>query len=185
MARILHNDRAPDETVHYTFSGVEFDLGGSAKGSFETDNREVLSNAEVHPWLTVEYPERELIAGEPRRTLADRPDLDALSGVGPNARVPFDPDEIAKVEDAKAAARVNPVALDAQLDQGEAVVIETPDQEIATTLAADEDHDPAKSAKAFKVKDKDAAAAASGQTSQDTAVRPAIDPDTTDSKDKS
>lgn len=181
MARILPNDLAPDEVVHYSFAGVEFDLG--AGDAYETEDRQVLGNADVHPWLTVEYPQVEVIGGEVRRTLADRPDLDALSGMGPNANDPYDPEKIAATEAAKAEARKNPVALDAALDQGTPVAVESADRHVAVTLAADEGHEGASSPDAFKLDEDQAAAAAAGQTSEEPAFRPAIDPDTTDTKD--
>lgn len=164
MARITHNDLAPSEVVHYDLSGVEFELGGSGKASFETDDRNVLANASVHPWLNVEYDKVALVAGEPRRTLADRPDLDPMSGVGPNAGVAFDPEEIRKVEEPKREMDLNRLAIDAQLDQNEAQSVGNPDTgEVAVTLAADDTHEPAKSAKAFEQTDEEANAAASGE----------------------
>lgn len=53
MAKIVHSDLAPAEVVHYSLAGAEFDLGGRKK-AFETDDREVISDARVHPWLSVE-----------------------------------------------------------------------------------------------------------------------------------
>lgn len=53
MATITSSDLAPAEKVHYSLGGVEFDLEGS-KGSYETDDIEVVRNARTHPWLKVE-----------------------------------------------------------------------------------------------------------------------------------
>lgn len=52
MAKIVHSEAAPAEAVHYALAGVEFDLEGDAV--FETDDREVIRNAEGHPWLHVD-----------------------------------------------------------------------------------------------------------------------------------
>ena len=52
MATILPSDLAPAEQVHYSVAGAEFDL--DAGGTFETDDEEVLRNADAHPWLKVE-----------------------------------------------------------------------------------------------------------------------------------
>lgn len=164
MAKIVHSDLAPDEVVHYDLAGVEFELGGSGKSSFETENRVVLGSAEVHPWLNVEYPKVDVIAGKPRTTLADHPELDPLSGFGPDAGVPYDADAIKAIEESKAAAYVNPLAIDANLDQSEAVTVgEGGAQPVDVTLAADEDHEPAKSAKAFHQDEETAAKAAAGE----------------------
>lgn len=52
MATIKLSDSAPDEAVHFSFVGAEFDLEGS--GTYETDSPEAIDNAQAHPWLTVE-----------------------------------------------------------------------------------------------------------------------------------
>lgn len=163
MAKITHSDLAPDEVVHYDLAGVEFELGGSGKGSYETTDRTVIASAEIHPWLSVEYPKVELIQGQVRSTLADHPELDPLSGVGPNAGIANDPEEIRKIEEAKVEAFATPLAVDANLDQGEAVTIgEDGAAPVDVTLAADKDHVAAKSAKSFEQDDETAAKAASG-----------------------
>jgi hypothetical protein len=105
MAKIVHSDLAPDELVHYSFGGAEFDLGGSAKKSFESDDREVISNAQAHPWLTVVV-------------------------------TPVKPD--APAEDL--TPDVSPLAVDAGLDQNKSVTTDG----VAETIAADDDHEPAK-----------------------------------------
>lgn len=164
MAKITHSDLAPDEVVHYDLAGVEFVLGGSGKASYETDDRAVLTSAEIHPWLSVEYPKVDLIQGQVRWNLADHPELDPLSGVGPNAGIAYDPEEIQKVEEAKAEASKSPLAIDANLDQGEAITVgEEGAVPVDVTLAADEDHVAAKSAKAFDQSDEAAAVAAAGE----------------------
>lgn len=53
MAKITQNADAPDGVVTYGFADGDFQLGG-AKRSFETDNRSIISDAAVHPWLIVE-----------------------------------------------------------------------------------------------------------------------------------
>lgn len=54
MATISHSDLAPSEKVHYSLAGGEFDL--TAKGSYETDDELLISNAQAHPWLKVDFP---------------------------------------------------------------------------------------------------------------------------------
>lgn len=147
MAKVTLSDLAPDELVRFYGWKVEFELGGSAAKSLNTDDRHVLAYANEHPWLSVEYPK-----GEQQKyvldTLAEHPERDAFSGEGPDAGVPFDPAEIKKVEDAKVSARPR-VALDAGLDQGKDVEV---GDHVAVTLAADDEHDAAKSVKATGVK---------------------------------
>lgn len=140
MAKVTLSELAPDELVRFYGWQVEFELGGSGKSSLDTDDRTVIAYAEQHPWLSVEYPKgaQQSYALD---TLAEHPERDALSGVGPNAGVPFDPEEIRKVEEAKVEERPR-VALDAGLDQGKDITV---GQDVAVTLAADEDHDAAKS----------------------------------------
>ena len=52
MATIRPNDNAPDEAVNFSLGSATFSL--EAGGSVETDDREVISDAREHPWLTVE-----------------------------------------------------------------------------------------------------------------------------------
>lgn len=135
MARIVLSDLAPTgESLHFSLANTDFDIGGSGKGtkkSYDTSDRAVLANAEVHPWLSVEYDEAEQVGGE----FLDNqvaPEDDPLSAAGPNANIPFDPDEIRKVENAKRGV-TDAVAIDAGKDQDE--VVETGG--VAETVAAD------------------------------------------------
>lgn len=134
MAKILSSEAAPSEKVHYTFGTVEFDLGGNAKQSFETNDRDALANAEAHPWLTVEREQVELVSGSYVEQL--KPEDDHLTAVGAEIDA-NDPDEVRKAEEAKADTHVEPVALDAGEDQGEAVAT----GHVAETLAAADDPD--------------------------------------------
>jgi hypothetical protein len=172
MATISPSDRAPDETVHYSFAGVEFDLGGSAKKSFDSDDRAVIANAQTHPWLKVEFPAVEVIGGQILDNQV-KPEDDPLSGLN---SVAFDPDEIKKVEDAKAAVVASPVVIDANLTQTEPVESNT--GSVAFTLAADETHEAAKSAKPFKENDPTATAPADPAASVAPPADPAAAPDT-------
>lgn len=151
MAKVTLSDLAPTELVRFNGWKVDFELGGSGKASLDTDDRDVIRFAEEHPWLDVEYPKPEPAAVVSRNTLAEHPELDALSGYGPNAGDPFDPEKVRETEEAKAVDLGDRVALDLTLDQGEPVevgVVGDDGQGTAVTLAADEDHDPAKSPKA-------------------------------------
>ena len=53
MAKIVHSDAAPSESVHYSIGSAEFDLSG--RKIYETTDSDVISGASVHPWLTVMY----------------------------------------------------------------------------------------------------------------------------------
>lgn len=55
MAKIIHSDLAPSGAVKYSFAGAEFEIGGKRK-SFESDDPAVISEANLHPWLSVEAP---------------------------------------------------------------------------------------------------------------------------------
>ena len=126
MATIRPNDHAPAEDVRYTFPTADIDLGPG--GSYETDERDVLSAADVHPWLTVEYPVLDE-ADIPHRDPFVPFDEDPLGGL--NANVPFDLDEVIKAEAAK-LDEYQPLAVAPQLDQSEPVV----EGGIARTIAA-------------------------------------------------
>lgn len=128
MAKIVSSEAAPSEAVHYTFAGAEFDLGSGKSASFETNDLGVLQAAESHPWLTVEYPEVEMIAGEFREQV--KPEDDPLSFVNYKGNDP----EVVKA-DAEArlkAESAQPVAIEAGLDQTKKVVT----GDVAETLAA-------------------------------------------------
>lgn len=140
MATILPNDNAPTESVKYLLGNAEFDLAGG--GSYDTDDRLVLSAAEAHPWLKVEYPEvdESLFVTESRTVPYEDDVLSAANSVA------FDPAEIKKVEEAKRLGYEQPLAVDSGLDQG------TPKKSgpVAVTLAADEPVTDDKSATARK-----------------------------------
>jgi hypothetical protein len=53
MAKITHSELAPAEKVVYTLANEQFEL--TAKGTHETDDPIVISNAIAHPWLEVEH----------------------------------------------------------------------------------------------------------------------------------
>jgi hypothetical protein len=139
MAKIVLSDQAPSgESIHFSIGGVDFDLGGSGKGtkkSYETTDRTVLSNAEATPWLSVEYDEAEQVVYE-RPDTRVAPEDDAQSILGPNANIPFDPEEIRKVEEQKAEDAGLIPAFDANKDQDKPVV--TGDV-VAETVAATDD----------------------------------------------
>ena len=54
MATIKPNEHAPAEEVRYILANEELVLASG--GSTDTDDRAVISAAESHPWLEVEYP---------------------------------------------------------------------------------------------------------------------------------
>lgn len=153
MASISHSDLAPSEPVEFVFSSESFVLGPG--DTFETDNRVTISNARVHPWLKVEVENVENISGVFRRTLADTPELDAMTSAHPNFKTAFDPGAIEADEARKAAVEESRLAVDASLDQEEAVTLAegVEGHEVAVTLAADESHEEASGAKDFQMKD--------------------------------
>lgn len=128
MAKIVHSDAAPSEAVHYSFAGIEFDLGGRKK-TFETDDDIVLSNAETHPWLKVE---REVVAFDtPAFHEGLRAEDDAFSAYNSVANKP---EAIRATEQAKIDVAEGRVAIESGVPQ--TTTVET--QGVAETLAADE-----------------------------------------------
>lgn len=133
MPRIVPSEAHPDEQVRHALGSAEpFELGPG--GSYETDDREVVSNASAHPWLDVEVEEVEVIQGAYRDRHVPRED-DAL--VAENS-VAFDPNAIREVEESKVEDASRPLAVESGLDQSE----EHFTGSTATTLAADETDNP-------------------------------------------
>lgn len=144
MAKITLSDLAPSEAVHFSFAEGDFTLGGKSDAkSYESDDRALLSNAEAHPWLQVEYDEGDAAPVYPDTTLP--PTEDNQSAQGPVAHIPFDVAAIKEFEDSKHPGEVPTLAIDAGLDQSEKIV----EGDAAKTLAADPTHVAAKSAAAF------------------------------------
>lgn len=144
MAKIVLNDTAPSgEVVGFSFGNEErFDLGGSAKKALETDNPVLIANALVHPWLDVIVPDGEASAPvfHDRQV---RPEDDKFSSQHPDANKVNDPKEVKKALAARddLDPSVKPVAIDAGRDQDKAE-----SGPVAETLAADPEHEGAKSA---------------------------------------
>lgn len=139
MAKIVLSDQAPSgESIHFSLANVDFDLGGSGKGSkksYDTDDRTVLSNAAVHPWLAVEYDQVDEVGlAAPSTQVA--PQDDVQSAAGPRANIAFDADEIRKVEEAKVNDVGAITGLNANLDQDEPVTTGP----VAETVAATDDN---------------------------------------------
>lgn len=129
MAKIVHSDAAPAEKVHYTFAGVEFDLGGSAKKdqAFDSDDPTVLASAEVHPWLTVERDPSDFVEGDYVQLLDPKDDV--LSSLNSVAN---DPEAARRAKEAAGEDVPQPVAIEAGLNQSEPVV----EAGVAETTAA-------------------------------------------------
>jgi hypothetical protein len=130
MATIKPNDNAPQEQVHYVLAaGEPFDL--AAGGSYDSDDRAVLSAAADHPWLTVEYPQvaAEDVFEPPPRGIPYRED--PFSEYNDFSNDPAKADEAERAKYAGVAA--NPLAVDAGLDQGEPVTV---GDHLDVTLAA-------------------------------------------------
>jgi hypothetical protein len=115
MANVVPSELAPDEAQTYSLGNVTFEL--ATGDSYETDDREVIANAVVHPWLNVEYAEGEEPVSRFRPgTVA--PEDDAL---GTAQSIAFDPEAVEAAAAEAEAAVANPVAIEAGLDQGEPV----------------------------------------------------------------
>lgn len=119
MATIRPNDNAPAEAVKYIFPTATFDL--DVDGSYETTDRDVLAQAEAHPWLAVEYEAVEE-AAYTRLSRSVPAVEDPFTSVGPGAGDAFDPEKVRAAEEAKAEDAVQPLAVDAGLDQSEDAV---------------------------------------------------------------
>jgi hypothetical protein len=141
MAEIVTNDLAPkDDTLTFSLANVEFQT------PYETDDRDVLANASVHPWLDVKYPEvpaDEGVVFQNQPTPAEDP----LSRVNDDSN---DPAAVAAAREQ--AVDPTPLAIDAGLDQDKIV---KDDADINVTLAADEadpstDDSPAPKSRAKK-----------------------------------
>jgi DsbC/DsbD-like thiol-disulfide interchange protein len=130
MATIITNEHAPKEEATYILPTATFDLAQG--GSYETDDRRVLSDAEAHPWLEVEYAAEETEVFErPSKSVPYEDDY--LSAANSKA---FDLDEVRRTEEAKYGGDTNRLAVDAGLDQNEEVVSES--GAFAYTLAGDD-----------------------------------------------
>jgi hypothetical protein len=51
MAKISLSNLAPEDASHFSLGGAEFDV--PAGGFYETEDRDLIGNAGVHPWLDV------------------------------------------------------------------------------------------------------------------------------------
>lgn len=127
MATISSNDSAPAEVVHYTFAAGDFKLGGRSK-KYETDDSQLISEAQAHPWLMVEEVVVEPVVGSYVEQVL--PKDDPLSRVNYTGN---DPEMARKAEADKAADAENIVGIQAGLDQTEVVEVGP----VAQTIAAD------------------------------------------------
>ena len=127
MATIVPSKQHPDEEVLHQLAQDSFKLDSG--GSYETDDRAVISNAIAHPWLEVEYPDLEVEAHY--RPDSIEPSKDAL---GADKSIAFDPDKIAEALEEAEEAVESPVAIESGLDQDR----EVEKGGIAFTLAADD-----------------------------------------------
>lgn len=135
MATIKPNENAPAEDVRYLLANEELVLAPG--GSTDTEDRLVLAAALEHPWLEVEYDAAAFEAPPSYDPHVPRSE-DPLTYE--NSEALKSPGTAAVQED------VQPVAIDAGLDQTKAVE----EGGVAKTLAADEtdtDTAPAKRAK--------------------------------------
>lgn len=134
MAKIVANENAPSEESVYSVPGAEFSLAQG--GSYETDDRDVLVEAEAHPWLLVEYDVDERPSPAWRDDSLEASD-DALTAENSEA---FDPEAVKRDREAvlgREGEDYNATAIDAGLDQDE--VHSTGG--VATTFAADDADD--------------------------------------------
>lgn len=126
MAKIVASKIAPDEEFTVSVGA------GLMKPGDTTDDRNLLIEAEVHPWLAVEYDKVEMLGGDVIPPSVD-PKEDPLSIQGPQAALPFDPEAVkADTDKVLRGEALAPAAVDAGLNQDEVKM----DGPIATTLAA-------------------------------------------------
>lgn len=81
MATITLSDKAPTGEGPASFSFPEGDFTLEGKGSYETDNPGLISNANAHPWLDVAVPvvEEEVADDYDENDPHDNPSADHLS----------------------------------------------------------------------------------------------------------
>ena len=127
MATIVPSKLHPDEEVLHQLAQDSFKL--DAGGSYETEDRGVISNAVAHPWLDVEYPDVK-VEGHYRPNAVD-PDKDVLSA---ETSIAFDPEEIEKALAEANEVEAAPVAIESGLDQDKDISRGG----VAFTLAADD-----------------------------------------------
>lgn len=148
MATISPNDYAPSESFKVILPTATFDLDPG--GSYETEDRVAISDAEAHPWLQVKHPEEVELSVQRAEKSVPYAD-DYLSA--PNSKA-FDADEIRKIEEAKASDTGTPLAVEAGLDQDKSVTSGEGEHQIALTLEADDttstDDKPARKPRAAK-----------------------------------
>lgn len=128
MATIRPNDNALAQDAEYNLPGAKFTLGPG--DSYETDDRAVLSDAETHPFLIVEYPEQPQVSVSRESGSVPYED-DYLTA--PNSRA-FDLEEVERVETEKHGTDAARLAVQSGLDQNKQTEIAG----IGVTLAADD-----------------------------------------------
>jgi hypothetical protein len=127
MAKIVLSDKAPKDAKHFSLANAEIEV------PFETDDPQILGDADVHPFLDVERDPVDVIAGVLANPLDPKDDV--LSRANSVAN---DPDAVRAAAEERAAVVENVTALDASLDQKKVSEIKTGDLTVAETVAADE-----------------------------------------------
>ena len=129
MAKIVASKIAPDEEFTVSVGA------GLLKPGDTSDDRQLLIEAEAHPWLGVEYDEVEMLGGDVIPPSVD-PKKDPLSIQNPAALLPFDPEAVKRDTDAVLLVdTLAPAAIDAGLDQDKSVTAGP----VAKTVQAVED----------------------------------------------
>lgn len=92
MAEIVLTDAAPtdDGTILFGLATGSFELDSG--GSFKTDDRALLGEAEVHPWLEVKYDDAEVSQPTFRESSSVAPEDDVLSAQNSKATAEGEPD---------------------------------------------------------------------------------------------
>lgn len=121
MAKIVLSDEAPKG------AGVFSLANATIEAPYETRDAEILANAVVHPWLSVEPDDTDVIVGAYRDRQV-KPEDDALSAQNSVANDP----EAVKAELARREAEYALVAIQAGLDQDTPTYVGP----VATTVAA-------------------------------------------------
>lgn len=134
MAKIVLSDTAPNEAKSFSLANANFDV------PYDTTDPVVIANALAHPWLDVEFPKPFEVEGQFREPSV-RPEDDALSSFNSVAN---DPAAVkAHFESLAEEVDTTPLAVDAGLDQDKPVTVGEGENEVAVTLAADDDADSA------------------------------------------
>ena len=123
MAKLVPSDIAPEDFKVFSTAQITEEL------PYETDDPVVIDNALIHPWVDVDYGDV-AVEAPPSTSTTLPPEEDVLSRINSKAdKAPAD---------GVPTHEIDPVAIDAGLDQHESVSVGT----VAVTTAAAEESEP-------------------------------------------